>query len=714
MKRTGISVKDRAGIGPALKLIEDTVCAGMKEPAGINLCLLLSEELLLHLLEEGCTDIKVTAQVTFGPCVKMSARGEPDELFTALETGRGDDTQDEINRKVLRQYDRYIEYRHAGSKNHYRISPSAGTCFRLKDEILDYYEGISPEEKKKTFGLLIMLAKKHPVMAVAGILFRTVRHLAALMIPVYAANILQAFYDHHEFFIKPVFYNLAASLAALTVNLTVVWFENRIYQGFTREVEASLKMALVEKIQTLSFRFHNETSSGKLFSKLASDVQFIKYLLYDYSTSILFMIEDIVFTAVITLIRMPGMLFVYIILVGLYFVLIRGFSKPLRRTKNQMRKKTERSNSMFKEMLSMDQMIRSHGLARMETQRISRSFRQEKSAANRQDNVQLRFNSIGYGLAQGFRLVVLVVSVYFAVKDYIDIGTVVLFLSLLDMMIASTQRALDMSPMITQGVDSLESIHELLSESDTEKNGSRRIERPVKGDIEFRDLVYSYDGEEPVLKGLDLHAPAGKTTAIVGRSGSGKTTILSLILGLYTKDSGRLLIDGIDIDELDKNDFRRFVGVVLQTPLLFSGTLWDNLTYGMNCSTGQVMEALDKVGLIDLVRDNADGLDMMLSEGGMNLSGGQRQRISIARALLRDPDIILLDEATSALDVESEREVRAAIEQVMRTCTVVIVAHRLNTIQKADVVYEIRDGRAIRYDSYEELERSRDLVDELQ
>ena len=289
-------------------------------------------------------------------------------------------------------------------------------------------------------------------------------------------------------------------------------------------------------------------------------------------------------------------------------------------------------------------------------------------------------------------------------RGYIEIGSVVLFLSLLDITITSTEKVLEMSPQITQCFDSLYSINELLSENDVEKNGTRTLPRPVKGEIVFKDVSFGYDADKPVLDHVDLTFPARKTTALTGRSGSGKTTILNLILGLYQKDSGQLLIDGIDIDELDKNDYRHLIAVVLQTPLLFHASLWDNLTYGLNyCSTSQVMDVLDKVGLASLVRDNDDGFDMQVLEGGSNLSGGQRQRIAIARALLRKPDIIILDEATSALDTESEKEVQAVLESVMRTCTVIVSAHRLSTIKKADAVYEIRDGKAVRYDSYEQL-----------
>ncbi|MBQ9444068.1 MAG: ABC transporter ATP-binding protein [Lachnospiraceae bacterium] len=705
MENAEYIVNTNGDIEPVLQMIRERICERLDTEANKNICALLCEELLIHLLLNGSRDIRVAAVSGYRPYVRIDAQGEPDELFDHSREARRDDLLYSISGNILRQYDRFIEYRYVKNRNIYRISPQDDKSESLKDEILAFYDGMSEKEKRNPSGFLLWLAKKHPGMTAGGILFRTVRHFAALLLPVFASNIIQVFFDKHTFFDKSVYLNLLASCIALCVNLTVAWFENRVYQSFTRALEYSLKVAVVRKLQTLSFRYHNETPSGKLFAKLASDIQFIKLLLYDYSTSIIFMVEDLLFTAVISCLRMPVMLVVYGILIPLEVFVIRSFSIPLQKSKAEVRVKTEASDSMFKEMLAKDQMLRANGLQHTETMRISRSFREVQKAAKKQDNMQLVFNSTGYGLAQGFRLIILALSVLFATMGYIEIGSVVLFLSLLDIAITSTQRTLDMAPQITQGIDSLVSVHELLSEDSTEKNGERILPHPIKGEICFKDVTFRHgEDKETVLRGINLTIPAKKTTAIIGKSGSGKTTILNLILGLYSKDSGEILIDGIDIDELDKNSYRRSLAVVLQTPVLFASTLWDNLTYGQPyCSTRQVMDVLEKVGLTDLVNNSEDGLDMRISEGGLNLSGGQRQRVSIAQALLRNPDILIFDEATSALDAESEREVQAALESVMSGCTVIIAAHRLNTIKKADVFYEICDGTAIRYDSFEQI-----------
>ena len=712
MVQTGVTVNQLPDLPAALQMIEGKTGSRPGGTEEKTLCRLLSEELLMHLLRAGYTGIRVSVRNLGSRAVMLTAPGEPDTLFTnqpgERAGGDAEETEVEINRNILGEFDGNIDYRYRRKKNIYTIYPGQKDSARITDEILDYYETENGGEKG-AFGLLGFLARKHPDMAAAGSLLRLVRHLAALFLPVFASNIIQAFSDSHAFFTPEIGRNLLFSVLALAINLICATLDNRVYHRFTRSVESGFKMAIVQKLQLLSLRFHEETPSGRLLSKLVSDVQFVKMLLYEDALYVMFLPEDLLFVLVMSLCRMPLMLVIYAILLPMYFALIRRFGARARRTKAEMRYRTEDSNALFQEMLAMDQMTRSQGLQKNESQKIRRSVHRVQQAASVQDSVQLRLNNISFGAAHGFRMIILMAAVYMASKDYINIGTVVLFLSLFDMLISSIQRTLDAAPQITQGLDSLSSIHELLSENRVEQNGSRLLPKPVRGEVELKDVVFRYGEDKvPVLDGLSLHVPAGKSAALVGASGAGKTTVLSLILGLYTTQGGGVYIDGINLEELEKNQYRHSLAVVPQTPILFAGTLWDNLVYGLSyCSTEQVMDVLRKVGLEELVRKQPEGLNMPVQEGGKNLSGGQRQRLSIARAMLRRPKLVLLDEATSALDPVSEREVQEALEAMMGTCTMIMVAHRLNTIRKADLIFALQNGKAIRYDSYEQFRKER-------
>ena len=205
-------------------------------------------------------------------------------------------------------------------------------------------------------------------------------------------------------------------------------------------------------------------------------------------------------------------------------------------------------------------------------------------------------------------------------------------------------------------------------------------------------------------KTLTLEVEPGKTVAIVGESGAGKSTLISLIIGFMMPDQGHIRIDGKDITAIDLKSYRRFISVVPQTPLLFTGTLKDNITYGMEDATDeQIEQAIEAANLKTMVDELPDGLNTVLDEHGANLSGGQRQRISIARAIIRNPKVILLDEATSALDVISEREIQKAVKKLIHGRTTFVVAHRLSTIRDADWIVVMDHGRVAEQGTYTEL-----------
>ena len=441
-------------------------------------------------------------------------------------------------------------------------------------------------------------------------------------------------------------------------------------------------------------KYYSRTPSGKVFSKLASDVQFIKMLMCEQMQTVLHLGIDIIFVTVMALIRMPVMLLFYAVVLPVSVWIIRRHMPPIRASRAAMRQKTEVVNAAFKEMIGMEQLTRSHGIEKTQVQNISSKVNSVESASIEQDRLQVGLNNAIFATSQGFRLLCISVALYFAFKGQISVASIVLFASLFDALNNSVQKYLDDVPQITQELENLASVDELLSEKDIEKNGTALLPLPVRGEIRFEHVTFRYAPDQPpALSDVNISIPAGKSVAFIGRSGSGKSSALSLLVGLYSPQEGKITIDGLELDTLDKNRFRRHIAVVPQTSVLFSGTLWDNLVFGLKyVSEERVMAALRDVGLEELVTGHPDGLFRPISEGGENLSGGQRQRISIARALLRDPGIILLDEATSALDTESEREVQAVIETIMGKCTIIMVAHRLNTIQNVDLIYRFEDG----------------------
>ena len=296
-------------------------------------------------------------------------------------------------------------------------------------------------------------------------------------------------------------------------------------------------------------------------------------------------------------------------------------------------------------------------------------------------------------------------TAYIAWKGIIGVGDITLYQTYFSSIVAQIASIVTLLPIIAKGLESVESIGDVLCANDIEDNRRKKKVVDLKGEITFQDVSFTYKGDEkPVLSHLNFKIQPGETVAFAGGSGSGKTTILNLAIGFLKADSGQVLVDGNDLMELDLHSYRKQIAVVPQQSILFTGTLRENITYGSeSISEEQLWNVIRAANLEEVVQKLPDGLDTMITEHGENLSGGQRQRISIARAFLRNPKILILDEATSALDSISEKKIQDSIQKLVKGRTTLIVAHRLSTIRNADRIAVIEKGNVLECGSYEEL-----------
>ena len=258
---------------------------------------------------------------------------------------------------------------------------------------------------------------------------------------------------------------------------------------------------------------------------------------------------------------------------------------------------------------------------------------------------------------------------------------------------------------IPRGLASMERIDAILKAENPIVDGKKGVEIPdMKEGIEYKDLSFSYDGERQVLKNINLKIEKGKTVALVGQSGSGKSTMVDLIPRYYDVQEGRITIDGVDVRDMKVKSLRSLIGNVNQEAILFNDSFYNNITFGVeNATMEQVIEAAKIANAHDFIMETEEGYDTCVGDRGCRLSGGQRQRISIARAILKNPPILILDEATSALDTESERLVQEALERLMKTRTTIAIAHRLSTIKNADEICVLRDGEIVERGKHDEL-----------
>ena len=356
-------------------------------------------------------------------------------------------------------------------------------------------------------------------------------------------------------------------------------------------------------------------------------------------------------------------------------------------------------------MVDLIPVTRAHALENEEIKKMGGYLNGVAFRGFKLDIIHANFGAISWCMFQTFQVICLAFTGYMAYLGNISVGEIAMYQSYFTTIVNQVAALIMMLPNMAKGVESINSIGEVLLSDDVEDyHGKKKLET-IRGDFDFKNVTFHYDDDaKEILYKFNLQVNAGETIALVGESGAGKTTILNLLIGFINPVSGDIYLDGNNLKDLNLRSYRDFISVVPQNTILFSGSIRDNITYGMpDVTEEQIRSAIQSANLEQFIRELPDGLDTMIGENGGKLSGGQRQRLAIARALVRDPKIIIFDEATSALDSTSEHEIQKAIENMADTRTTFIVAHRLSTIRNADKIAVIGNGGCTEFGTYDEL-----------
>lgn len=505
---------------------------------------------------------------------------------------------------------------------------------------------------------------------------------------------------------------MAVSLQVLLLSGNVPLHTYYITQlsGLTRRLEGRLRQALVTRLQQLSIPYHDSVESGRLQAKVLRDVEQVQTVVSQFGEGGVMTFSTLVAMVVITGVRQPWMLLVYICMVPVVLVLTHIFKNRIRRENRDFRLGLEQMNSEVSQMIDMIPVSRAHGIEDVATARVENQIDRVHHSGRRLDKINALFQSSSWATFQFANLGMLLAGVFFARNGWITIGEVVLFMALFTQIMMNFSMMLNLYPQIAKGMESVRSIGEVLECPDLEQNQGKEDVDGVRGDVEYRQVTYQYaPSDEPALSDVNLTIRAGECVAVVGSSGGGKSTLLRLTIGFRRPTSGTVLLDGRDMETIDMRSWRRFISVVPQESILFEGTIRENILFGIeDVNVERFEEILVAANVMEFVQRLPEGLETRVGEGGARLSGGQRQRLAIARALVRDPRLIVLDEPTSALDVMSEKLVQEAIERLVQGRTTLIVAHRLSTIRNADRVVVLEKGRMVETGTYDELSARED------
>lgn len=587
------------------------------------------------------------------------------------------------------------------------VQPAGDNEVLLKDEdtFVHAFE-TKPGKKRNAIKTLFTLYKGNYTRLGASLLFNFLRSTPDMFYSLLFANIINAvIYTEGKAMYTALAINMGLMLLSFLSNLPFDALYVNLSSKAIRSVEANLRSSLIRKLHMLSFGFFKHIQTGRLQSKVLRDVEAITDLSRQLIGNLLYVVYHFVVAIVVTLTRNPKVMLMFLLLVPANLIIVRLFRAKLTESNKKFRVEIENTSANVIESMDLMTVTKAHGLENTQIQKMDAQFEQVAKDGYKLDRTNGLFSRSIWFTSQIMRVLCLTFNIILAIKGHILVGDISLYQGYFSTIVSSISSIINLLPILSKGLDSVNSVGDLLLTKDIEDNLHKMAPPRLKGKVTFQNVSFRYDdGNTNVLNGFDLDVQAGETIAFVGASGCGKTTAINLIIGFGKATSGKVLIDGMNIDRFNLRKYRAQLAVVPQTPILFSGTIRDNITYGNeNISDKRVYEAVEQANLKEFVDSLPDGIYTKVGEHGGTLSGGQRQRIAIARALIRDPSIVILDEATSALDTISERMIQTAINNVAKGRTTFIVAHRLSTIRNADRIVVVDKGRVAEMGTYEEL-----------
>jgi ATP-binding cassette, subfamily B, bacterial len=552
---------------------------------------------------------------------------------------------------------------------------------------------------------LLILYKGQYGNLLASLLLFVVKHSPVWIIPVVTADMINTASDPKAHSLSRLWLDLGIVTVAVAQNVPTNLLHARFMSRATRTMEAALRGTLMRKLQHLSMSYHAGLRAGRLQAKVLRDVEAIEQLSKQVMSSFVPAVLNVLVAVAIAASKNLLVAGFFVLAVPVSVGLMLLFKRRVQATNREFREEIEDVSGQVAESVEMLPVTRAHGLEEVEMEKIDNRLAGLKDKGNRLDITEALFGASGWVVFTLFQMLCLGLTCALAYRGQIMVGDVVMYQGFFATILMSISQMTNVYPQFARGVESIHSVMEvLLSEETEEYEGERRLD-VLLGEFRFEHLYFRYrDADGHVLNDFNLTVRPGERIALVGDSGAGKSTVLNMVVGFYRPTRGRVLLDGVPLDELDMRSYRQKFAVVHQNTTLFSGTLRDNITYGLaSVREEELWRVIETAQLRETVERLPQGLDTHIGERGGRLSAGQRQRVAIARAMMRDPRVVLLDEPTSALDNISEYKIQQALRELTRGRTTFIVAHRLSTVRDADRIVVVKGGACVEQGTFEEL-----------
>ncbi len=476
-----------------------------------------------------------------------------------------------------------------------------------------------------------------------------------------------------------------------------------------------IRTQLYEQLQRLSLSYFDKREVGAVMSRVQNDVGMLQSFLLDAAENVI--LSSLTIAGVIVIMLSLSPMLALAVLLPVPFVIVgtnrywRGLMKLWRRVWHQ----NSTLGARLADTLNGVRVVRAFAQEEREVDRFVTKSGELRDATMRvEQKASIFYPTLGFIMGLGLPITWFVGGRQ-VLAGTLDFGSLLVFTALLGRLYEPIQSLTRLVNFTTRAMTAAERVFEILDTTPEIRQSAQAVKMPqVEGRVEFRDVTFGYDKHRPVLHGVNLTVEPGEMIGLVGHSGAGKSSMINLLMRFYDVDEGALLVDGTDLRDIDRDDLRSQIGVVLQEPYLFHGTVFDNIVYGKpGASPAEVMSAAKAAFAHDFIVGFPDGYDTRVGERGTRLSGGERQRISIARAILHNPRILILDEATASVDTETEQQIQQAVLNLVQGRTTFAIAHRLSTLRNANRLVVLEGGKIVEQGTHDELLAKRGVFHKL-